>query len=129
MQPPGNNRQEKRRVLKEVFGFDEFRPGQEQAVDALLAGRNVLTVMPTGSGKSLCFQLPGGRIGHAPLLCGQFVACKRSQSLLRHIPRAPIYWFRRGNLGISADGSVRREVRLASRKRAASSTSLSLSVR
>ncbi len=58
MRPSANNRQDKRRVLKEVFGFDEFRPGQEQAVDALLAGRNVLTVMPTGSGKSLCFQLP-----------------------------------------------------------------------
>ena len=49
---------QKRQVLKEVFGFDEFRAGQEQVVDALLAGRNVLTVMPTGSGKSLCFQLP-----------------------------------------------------------------------
>ena len=47
-----------RRVLQEVFGFNAFRPGQEAAVDALLAGRNVLTVMPTGSGKSLCFQVP-----------------------------------------------------------------------
>lgn len=46
------------RILKDVFGFDRFRPGQEDAVDALLAGRNVLTVMPTGSGKSLCFQVP-----------------------------------------------------------------------
>ncbi|WP_428098329.1 DNA helicase RecQ [Candidatus Rariloculus sp.] len=47
-----------RRVLKDVFGFDGFRPGQEAAIEALLAGRNVLTVMPTGSGKSLCFQIP-----------------------------------------------------------------------
>ena len=45
-------------ILKDVFGFDRFRPGQEKAVEALLAGRNVLTVMPTGSGKSLCFQVP-----------------------------------------------------------------------
>ncbi len=58
MQPPRIHRDEKRQVLKEVFGFDDFRPGQGQAVDALLAGRNVLTVMPTGSPKSLCFQLP-----------------------------------------------------------------------
>lgn len=48
----------KQQVLKQVFGFDEFRPGQEQAMDALIAGRSVLTVMPTGSGKSLCFQVP-----------------------------------------------------------------------
>lgn len=45
-------------ILKDVFGFDSFRPGQEDAVSALLAGRNLLTVMPTGSGKSLCFQVP-----------------------------------------------------------------------
>ncbi len=53
-----NNNEAKQQVLNEVFGFDAFRPGQERAVDALLAGRNVLTVMPTGSGKSLCFQVP-----------------------------------------------------------------------
>ncbi|MEE8333989.1 MAG: DNA helicase RecQ [Alphaproteobacteria bacterium] len=46
------------RILKQVFGFDGFRPGQEQVIDAVLAGRDVLTVMPTGSGKSLCFQIP-----------------------------------------------------------------------
>ena len=49
---------EARRVLQEVFGFEHFRPGQEAAIAALLAGRNALTVMPTGSGKSLCFQIP-----------------------------------------------------------------------
>ena len=45
-------------MLKDVFGFEDFRPGQESAIRALLAGRNALTVMPTGSGKSLCFQIP-----------------------------------------------------------------------
>jgi ATP-dependent DNA helicase RecQ len=44
---------DKHSVLKDVFGFDAFRPGQEEVVDTLLAGRNILTVMPTGSGKSL----------------------------------------------------------------------------
>ncbi|HWE06019.1 MAG TPA: DEAD/DEAH box helicase [Rhizomicrobium sp.] len=48
----------KHRILKSVFGFDVFRPGQETVIDALLEGRHVLTVMPTGSGKSLCFQVP-----------------------------------------------------------------------
>ena len=47
-----------RRALREVFGFEGFRPGQEAAIEALLHGRHALTVMPTGSGKSLCFQIP-----------------------------------------------------------------------
>jgi ATP-dependent DNA helicase RecQ len=45
-------------ALHELFGFEEFRPGQREAVDAAVAGRDVLVVMPTGSGKSLCYQLP-----------------------------------------------------------------------
>ncbi len=45
-------------ALREHYGFDAFRPGQEQAVGAALAGRDVLMVMPTGAGKSLCYQLP-----------------------------------------------------------------------
>ena len=49
---------EARRVLRDVFGFEDFRPGQEAAIATLLAGRHALTVMPTGSGKSLCFQIP-----------------------------------------------------------------------
>src|SRR5436190_24360618 len=46
------------RALHQHFGFDRFRPGQEQAVRAALSGRDALVVMPTGSGKSLCYQLP-----------------------------------------------------------------------
>ncbi len=45
-------------ALRRWFGFDVFRDGQEEVVRAILAGRDVLTVMPTGGGKSLCFQLP-----------------------------------------------------------------------
>src|SRR5215212_2828186 len=45
-------------ALHELFGFPGFRRGQREAVDAALAGRDVLVVMPTGSGKSLCYQLP-----------------------------------------------------------------------
>ncbi|MCH8092010.1 MAG: DNA helicase RecQ [Proteobacteria bacterium] len=79
MQPSGNHGDEKRRVLKEVFGFDDFRPGQEQAVDALLAGRNVLTVMPTGSGKSLCFQLPALVQGGITIVVSPLVALMQDQ--------------------------------------------------
>ena len=45
-------------LLADVFGFDGFRPGQEEIVEAVIAGRNTLAIMPTGGGKSLCFQLP-----------------------------------------------------------------------
>ncbi|MGN6551407.1 MAG: DNA helicase RecQ [Pararhizobium sp.] len=47
-----------RAILKDVFGFDDFRPGQEEIVRAIEAGRDVLAIMPTGGGKSLCYQLP-----------------------------------------------------------------------
>jgi ATP-dependent DNA helicase RecQ len=45
-------------ALRELFGFSGFRPGQREACEAAMAGRDVLVVMPTGSGKSLCYQLP-----------------------------------------------------------------------
>ncbi len=45
-------------ALKRNFGFDTFRPGQEAVVQHVLAGRDVLALMPTGGGKSLCYQLP-----------------------------------------------------------------------
>ncbi|MEA2444934.1 MAG: ATP-dependent helicase RecQ, partial [Thermoleophilales bacterium] len=45
-------------ALREHFGFPAFRRGQQEACEAALAGRDVLVVMPTGSGKSLCYQLP-----------------------------------------------------------------------
>src|SRR5580693_3427446 len=45
-------------VLKHAFGYGEFRPLQRQIIEATLAGRDVLALLPTGGGKSLCFQLP-----------------------------------------------------------------------
>src|ERR1700733_12388499 len=69
----------KRRILKDVFGFDAFRPGQEQAMDALLAGRNLLAVMPTGSGKSLCFQVPALVMGGLTIVVSPLLALMQDQ--------------------------------------------------
>ncbi len=69
----------KYQVLKDVFGFDGFRPGQEEAVDAILAGRHVLTVMPTGSGKSLCFQVPALVLGGLTIVVSPLVALMQDQ--------------------------------------------------
>ena len=46
-------------VLQQTFGFTSFRPGQRELIEAVLAGRDALGVLPTGSGKTLCYQLPG----------------------------------------------------------------------
>ncbi|MDX1296406.1 MAG: DEAD/DEAH box helicase, partial [Sulfurimonadaceae bacterium] len=45
-------------VLQSVFGFSGFRPLQQEAVETILSGRDLLMILPTGGGKSLCYQLP-----------------------------------------------------------------------
>ena len=49
---------DKYEVLKHCFGHSRFRQGQEELVDAVLSGRDALGIMPTGGGKSLCYQIP-----------------------------------------------------------------------
>ncbi|MCP5368079.1 MAG: DNA helicase RecQ [Hyphomicrobiales bacterium] len=79
MPPPDSATADKYSVLKQVFGFDSFRPGQEPVVDALLAGRSVLAVMPTGSGKSLCFQVPALVLGGLTVVVSPLVALMEDQ--------------------------------------------------
>ncbi|MDA9176093.1 DNA helicase RecQ [Alphaproteobacteria bacterium] len=66
-------------VLKTVFGFDDFRRGQEQIVDHLLDGKNSLAVMPTGAGKSLTYQVPALVKGGLSLVVSPLVALMQDQ--------------------------------------------------
>jgi ATP-dependent DNA helicase RecQ len=66
-------------ALREVFGFPGFRPGQREAVEAALAGRDVLVVMPTGSGKSLCYQLPALMRADLTLVVSPLVSLMKDQ--------------------------------------------------
>ncbi len=75
----GDRRRAARDVLKDVFGFDDFRPGQEATVAALLDGRNTLTVMPTGSGKSLCYQVPALVLGGLTVVVSPLIALMQDQ--------------------------------------------------
>jgi ATP-dependent DNA helicase RecQ len=65
--------------LRTVFGFEAFRPGQAEIVSAILAGRDVLAVMPTGSGKSLCYQLPALLRDGLTVVVSPLIALMRNQ--------------------------------------------------
>ncbi|MFZ0098069.1 MAG: DEAD/DEAH box helicase, partial [Gemmobacter sp.] len=71
--------QHPRALLASIFGFGGFRPGQEEIVDAVLAGRDTLAIMPTGGGKSLCFQLPALCRGGVTVVISPLIALMRDQ--------------------------------------------------
>jgi ATP-dependent DNA helicase RecQ len=66
-------------LLRDVFGFDAFRPGQQEIVEAVTAGENVLAIMPTGGGKSLCFQLPALLRDGVTVVISPLIALMRDQ--------------------------------------------------
>jgi ATP-dependent DNA helicase RecQ len=73
-----------RATLSQVFGFDDFRPGQAEAVDAALSDHDALVVMPTGSGKSLCYQLPALMRSDLTIVVSPLVALMRDQAWAVH---------------------------------------------
>ena len=71
------------RVLRNTFGVSGFRPGQEQAADALLDGRDLLCILPTGAGKSLCWQLPALMMDELTVVISPLIVLMHDQ--VRHL--------------------------------------------
>src|SRR5271165_6612135 len=101
-----------REALASVYGFSAFRPGQEEILAAILQGEDVLAVMPTGSGKSLCFQIPPIVREGLTLVVSPLIALMRDQvAQLRELG------VEAGSLNSSSDVDERRRVALGLRDR------------
>jgi len=68
-----------RKVAREVFGYERLRPGQQEAIEAVLAGRDTLAVMSTGSGKSAIYQIAGLLMDGATVVVSPLIALQRDQ--------------------------------------------------
>ncbi|MCU1382050.1 MAG: ATP-dependent helicase RecQ [Acidobacteria bacterium] len=69
-----------KRTMKKVFGLDQFRPGQEDVIRSVLARRDTLAIMPTGSGKSLCYQLPGLHLRGTTVVVSPLISLMKDQT-------------------------------------------------
>ena len=70
---------DKLELLRRVYGYDGFRPGQEELIDGVLSGRDVLGIMPTGGGKSMCYQLPGLLLPGLTVVISPLISLMRDQ--------------------------------------------------
>jgi len=112
MTPDSQLMAEARAALASVFGFSAFRPGQEDVLAATLEGKDVLAVMPTGSGKSLCFQLPPIVRGGLTLVVSPLIALMRDQ-----VAQLRALGVDAASLNSSSDADERRRVALGLRDR------------
>src|SRR4051812_17375857 len=68
------------RVMRRVFGVDELRPGQDEVIQSVQSGRDTVAVMPTGSGKSLCYQLPGLHLDGTTIVVSPLISLMKDQN-------------------------------------------------
>ncbi|MGE5504907.1 MAG: RecQ family ATP-dependent DNA helicase, partial [Actinomycetota bacterium] len=94
-----------RELLSRVFGFDAFRPGQDSIISAVLAGQDVLAIMPTGSGKSLCYQLPALLKPGLTVVVSPLIALMRDQ-----VAQLRALGVEAGSLNSTNDGDENRRV-------------------
>ena len=66
-------------LLKDTFGYDDFRPGQETIIRHVLRQENVLGIMPTGGGKSICYQLPALLLDNLTLVISPLISLMKDQ--------------------------------------------------
>ena len=66
-------------LLREHFGYPHFRPGQLEIIEAVCTGRDVLAILPTGGGKSICFQIPGLYLGGTVLVVSPLISLMQDQ--------------------------------------------------